>query len=465
MPCHEAAHRFARAVHCGKEGAFVLDTDTLSNAQTPVCPTTHDADLQMFLQHMPGGLFRYAADGDETLSYINQGLIDLFGYQDEEEFRRMTGNRFAGIVHPDDLDRVQAEIAEQAAVDATDEVTYRIRRKDGEIRWVENHGRLVADEEGRRWFHVSVLDITSKIKHQQELARSSERLRILADLANDIVFDIDCQNNEAEIFGDFESRFGRSAVANDFVFLKRCDDKCLLKSKTLKLHCHPSNRSGGCRADFDIAISDGEGKPIWCRYQSTIIHDENGTPIRHIGRLLDTHDQMMRAQEYRQRAERDGLTDVFNQQAAMEQIEQHIRDSADREPGALLFIDIDDFKLINDTYGHPIGDKVLQHLARYLKTSFRDGDVVSRFGGDEFLVFLPNMKDGTRLRQMAAQLEKDAFSEFCEVSAEGKRVRPTLSIGIVCVNDAEEGIDELYRKVDHALYEAKRKGKDQAFFE
>ena len=144
--------------------------------------TIHD-----IMRGMPGGFFIYRADGQEELIYANDAMLRLFRCDTMEEFRAHTGNSFKGIVHPDDLERVEAYIKRQIADDlqGLDYVEYRIIRKDGQICWVEDFGHLVHDETEGDVFYVFISDVTERIKrlnrerniHQEMLDAANSRER------------------------------------------------------------------------------------------------------------------------------------------------------------------------------------------------------------------------------------------------------------------------------------------------
>ena len=186
-----------------------------------------DEVSQEFLDRIPGGLFRYRADDEGgTIDYVSRDVLAMFGCATYDEFRAITGNTFLGMVHPDDRERVAAEIAEQISAGDTDAVAYRLNRPDGEVRWVDDRGRYVVDAAGAAWFYVTIIDITEKMSYQQQLERANDRVEILTVLSRDVIFDIDCQNQVGEVFGDFDARFGRAPQSADLILRKRCDKEC-----------------------------------------------------------------------------------------------------------------------------------------------------------------------------------------------------------------------------------------------
>lgn len=132
-------------------------------------------EVKSFIDAMPGGFLIYHADGEEKIIYANKALIRIFGCETPGEFRELTGNSFKGIVHPEDLNRVEQSIVEQIAQSQydLDYVEYRIRKKDGTICWVEDYGHFIHSEAAGDIFYVFIADATEK---QQRLAREKNAL-------------------------------------------------------------------------------------------------------------------------------------------------------------------------------------------------------------------------------------------------------------------------------------------------
>lgn len=140
------------------------------------------SSIEPILEGMPGGLFVYYADGDEELLYLNSAVLRIFGCDTEEEFRRLTGYTFRGMVHPDDLDEVERSIQSQIAdsVYDFDYVEYRIIQKDGTVRWIEDYGHFMHTETFGDIFYVFIDDSTERLKKRMsELETVNEELRAL----------------------------------------------------------------------------------------------------------------------------------------------------------------------------------------------------------------------------------------------------------------------------------------------
>lgn len=183
-----------------------------------------------------------------------------------------------------------------------------------------------------------------------------------------------------------------------------------------------------------------------------------------VGSMMNMYLSHMRTREFtlqqtiKTERDTDGLTGLLNK----ESLTREIKRSLIKNPttGILLLMDLDDFKKINDTYGHDIGDKVLSSVAKILKDEFRKADIIGRFGGDEFIIYMTGTDDLNVAKSKAIQsLEnmRDALkTTHPEVKIHG-------SFGIAPCSRPEEDYNDLFKKADNALYAAKKSGKNQVF--
>jgi diguanylate cyclase (GGDEF)-like protein len=158
-------------------------------------------------------------------------------------------------------------------------------------------------------------------------------------------------------------------------------------------------------------------------------------------------------------AKMDKMTMVLNRDTTMEYIRQIFeRDSTNKH--ALFMIDIDNFKALNDTFGHQVGDEFLIEFAAKLKKSFRDTDIVGRVGGDEFFALMRNVSDKVTIENKAADLLRTVQS----ICSDYEKISLSGSIGIAVYPECGKSIEALYLRADTALYQAKREGKNRYVF-
>lgn len=173
-----------------------------------------------------------------------------------------------------------------------------------------------------------------------------------------------------------------------------------------------------------------------------------------IGKIHDLQEKL------REQANRDSLTGLFNRRYLEGTLERELaRCKRENAPLTMLLLDIDHFKLVNDTYGHQAGDEVLRVFARALQESARTEDIVCRYGGEEFLLVLPKMPLNIALGRANQLLE---LFRQTTVEFEGKRIPVTTSIGIAAVPDHAITVENLIRSADQALYRAKSAGRNRA---
>ena len=182
-------------------------------------------------------------------------------------------------------------------------------------------------------------------------------------------------------------------------------------------------------------------------------HDENGKVTGIVALINDVTEKQLLKQELERRSTTDFLTNVMNRRACQESIQRHL--TSDRS-GTLLMIDVDNFKRINDTYGHDIGDDVLIKVASTIKSSIGEEDVAGRMGGDEFIAFLVNNTDKETACKRAQQIIDGIEAKFKDLDY----VRDvSVSIGIAICNNQQISFENLYSKADKALYEVKNSSK------
>lgn len=193
--------------------------------------------------------------------------------------------------------------------------------------------------------------------------------------------------------------------------------------------------------------------PIWCYLQLRFVFEKNEA-VAAIGKITDISVQKEMEEDLVKQAQIDGLTGVCNKETAEKRIAERMKN---REAGYLFMMDVDNFKRINDGYGHVKGDETLVYLGSVLQEVFRKEDVIGRIGGDEFVAFvcgegIPESRIAER-----AKLILDRMQHFQEEGG----IDVTLSIGIAPCPEAGETYEELYMAADQAMYMAKRRGKNQ----
>jgi|GEM_PF-5420339 len=175
----------------------------------------------------------------------------------------------------------------------------------------------------------------------------------------------------------------------------------------------------------------------------------------------DINEQKREAIKMEYQAERDGLTELYNRRAFKEHIEKATQEIDER--GALFLLDVDEFKQVNDTWGHDNGDKVLEAIAEVLGKIFRQNDVVARIGGDEMAIYMGNLKNIDE--QTRLELVRKRGTQICEdvkkIQIFDESFQVSVSIGVALFPKHGDSFEVLYKEADSALYYSKRKGKNR----
>jgi len=192
----------------------------------------------------------------------------------------------------------------------------------------------------------------------------------------------------------------------------------------------------------------------WFRGTLSMIRDALSGDVKVIAYVDNIDEEKKFHSELAMKAQKDSLSGLNNKEHTKKLIEQHLKTGI----GVLFLIDVDNFKAINDSMGHGMGDEVLCSLSAELKRIFRDNDVIGRIGGDEFMVYIPNNLQVQTIIVKAKQVIKAFYNTFTDI--DGNKHIISSSIGIFIVNDTLCKFKDAYHKADIAMYQTKKSGKN-----
>lgn len=412
-------------------------------------------DLQILSDNIPGGMFSCRFDEKLTLLQMNKGFLSMLGYtqQDiEEKFQ----NSFWEMIEQRDREVTLAEVQRQMALGPDKELEYRMTCKDGRTIWVLDKGHLLHDEEGNQYFCCVLVDVTRSKELEEKLRLSLERHQIIMDQTTDILFEWDIQADTMIFSGNWEKKFGCPPVTQHVSRLFWQAPYILPEDQPLFTKLLSRIRGGEHYAEEEIRIINGKQNAVWCRIRITGLTDKTGRAVRAVGAILDIDAEKKKAQNLMERAQRDMLTKLYNKGSSQEYIQAVLANNVPGKMAALMIIDLDNFKHMNDTMGHLFGDALLSEVAHSIQKQFRSEDIVGRVGGDEFLVFLGQIPNATLAEQKAVQVMK-AIGEMAV--QELTEVELSCSIGIAIYPECGQTYHELFQRADQALYRAKNQGK------
>jgi diguanylate cyclase (GGDEF)-like protein/PAS domain S-box-containing protein len=358
------------------------------------------------------------------------------------------GSPFPGEDHP--------SMACIATGESVRDVVMGVHKPDGDLTWILINVEPILEGEEQTGIVCSFRDFTEEHNLRAQLAESEQRYRLLAENSADIIVRIDhgvitwtSPSLKAVLGWSPEEWLGQPPLT--FAHPNDCEELM---------------RAGGRIRDGEAVstrcrLRRSDGRYRWVEGHGRTYLAADGRAHGVIATLHDV-DVEVRAGAYEHRARHDALTGLFNRDETVDRLTAIL----ERPPEAgrviaIAFCDIDDFKGVNDTHGHLVGDAVLTATAERLSRCVRDTDHVGRLGGDELMVILDRLRDLEAVKRIASQI---CESMHHPIPTEAGTLDVTISVGVAVVTPGDS-VDGLLARADEAMYEAKRSGKDRVVVE
>lgn len=391
-----------------------------------------DIMTSKIVSNVDAGLLFCKNDPYSTIIYANDYFFSMIGYT-REEVEELFQNRFALMV-VDNVAEILKDVAASIEQGKNLDFEYRMKKKDGSIIWI--HDTAAYDKNNNTWYIV-LMDITEKKTIQYEMKRL---LKILNHIPNKVLItDVNKKIQYTNIMGEVNPYIGNSDIFNldleeviaPFIVGQSFEE---IWERVLKYEI----------VSFETRKTSNH---------TIIAHDKNYLiPILehkdHLMNIIQVSEDLMK--------QNDSLTGMPNRGMFENYYKQQKNLMNDSFSFALLMIDIDNFKKINDQYGHAAGDFVIQFLAKFLIDQLEEGDYISRYGGDEF-VFLIKTEQSNRLETVI-----HAIMELAKKSVRwnNETILVTYSVGVAMTNNRPIPYHVLFQNADIALYKAKYNGKN-----
>ncbi len=417
-------------------------------------------ELEILHRNMPGGIMTYDADTGKIL-YVNEGLLNIFGCE-EAEFRRHYMDSFSLFVMKDDRKRIRDFVDAQIQFFDQVELTYRVLNLVDEIQWISHRATLIRHDDGSRSFFCILTDITEQKAIQNQLQSTNEQLyieterfKLIEEAIDNIEYDYNVDSDTLSVSmkdnrGIRHWKNVEQAFKSGHVYeVIHEDDVPVVRSVFDNALKNPG------KGAVEYRMPDSDGRLVWYRLNYASF-DKNDRIIRIVGSAKDITEEKLEQERLRTEAERDGMTGLMNKTAMQLSVAAQLGKSDFNDCHALFMIDTDNFKSVNDTLGHGVGDDTIKFVAENIQNVFRDTDYIGRMGGDEFMVLMSHTTQevaAERARRLNDKIRSD-------VKSGNDSVHISCSIGIAFYARDGEDYDSLYRSADSALYEAKEAGKD-----
>ena len=362
--------------------------------------------------------------------------------------------------HPDD-EVILTHLMENRIVGSrADGETVRLIRSDGSIRYIEARASLQYDEAGQPLImNGSLQDVTQRVEAERALRESEERYALAARGTKDGLWDWNLATDEIyfsphwkEMIGYGDDEIG--SAPDEWLNRIHPDDLEIVKTR---IEEHVCAQSSQCECEYRLRNAAGEYR--WMLGRGLALFDADGVATRLSGSQTDITDRKLAENQLEYNAFYDtALTNLPNRALFAERLDRTLA-RGNRHPDqtfAVLFLDIDHFKKINDSLGHLTGDRLLIEAAARFARCLRPGDTVARFGGDEFAILLDDVASIADVHQVADRIHAELEAPF---PLDGHEAFVTVSMGIVMGHGDAATAEELLRSADTAMYRAKGAGR------
>jgi diguanylate cyclase (GGDEF)-like protein/PAS domain S-box-containing protein len=406
--------------------------------------------------NLQGMIFRRDIDAHWSLCFVSAGSLSLTGYSPTELIneRAITLEQ---MIEPDDRRRVRSVVELARFQGGRYRVEYRIRRKDNHVIWVQERGCFVPDEYGRMVIEGFIEDVSESLDIILRLEEAELRYRSIFE------------NSEVGMYQTSEAGHylaANAALARLYGYDSPASLISGLSDIGARLYVDPARRAqfkslieaDGAVRDFESEVLKRDGHRIWISENAHAVHAADGCFLYYEGTVEDVTERRSYQRQLEQQASRDVLTGLPNRSLLQRRLEQSIsRAHRAHEQFALLFVDLDNFKIINDSLGHAAGDQLIIEMGERLRACVRDFDTVARYGGDEFVLIIEGYSSEEDSVATLKRIQRSVARPFALV---GHSLQVSCSIGVALYPAHGQDHDTLLRHADAAMYEAKgaRKG-------
>jgi diguanylate cyclase (GGDEF)-like protein/PAS domain S-box-containing protein len=410
------------------------------------------------------GHWRQIEDPGETVLLWSPGLCDIAGFERQEW---VSLERALSGILPED--RQVFEKAREKGEGA--DIEYRWRRPDGEIRWMRSRVRRARAGDGMRVEMGVVQDVTDERRAAEQLREQLLFIRRIASRIPGFIYEYRFHPGGGSSV-QYISEAVREFMGVDPEEVTR-DYEVLMRSVLPDDAAHVRRSAAASlrnlvpwQCEYRVAMPDGTVR--WHITNAVPHRETDGAVVCH-GFTMDITGRKRAEQEIERLAFYDALTGLPNRRMLLDRLQRAVAASArTHQLGALLFIDLDNFKDLNDTLGHDMGDQLLSQVAARLAACVRETDTVARFGGDEFVVMLetlcPELTEAASQAEVVAEKLLASLNQPFDLG--GQQHYSTPSIGITLFGDERLSVDELLKRADLAMYQAKAAGRNtQRFFD
>jgi diguanylate cyclase (GGDEF)-like protein/PAS domain S-box-containing protein len=409
--------------------------------------------LKTLLSQLEGMVYRCRDDEFWTMEFVSEGCHALTGYRPEELLFN-GGISFEQVIHPEDRGRVRLAVREAVMAGRRFDIAYRIKRADGEVRWVSERGSgIYGPDDKLQAIQGFVADITRQREHEQALREAELRYRSIFENSIEGMFQSTPEGRYIAANPALARIYGYESAESLIAALRDIGQQLYIESGRREEFLRLMHAHGQVIA-FESQVYRRDGNVIWISENARAVRAPDGSTRYFEGTVEDITERKTYERQIAHQATHDRLTGLPNRYLLQDRIEQAIRQALrEKTRVGMLFIDMDKLKHVNDSLGHHAGDELIKVAAMRLRGCLREGDTVARFGGDEFVLLLPRLGSVEAVTQ-AMQRVLTAVAGPCMV--DGNEVELSCSIGSSVYPEDGSDAEMLLTRADAAMYRAKQ---------
>jgi diguanylate cyclase (GGDEF)-like protein/PAS domain S-box-containing protein len=441
----------------GVGGYVVNSRDITGRKETEDRLREAEKRYRMLVERIPAITYIQEISSPSETVYVSPQVTDIMGYTPEE--CTSTPDFWIRILHPDDREAVLAEDRRTNQTGEPFVMEYRRFAKDGRLVWIRDEATLVRNEEGDPLYWLGVqIDITERKQAETRLGVAEQRFRTLVDQIPAVTYIDPVDDPETSLYTSPQIEKMLGYTPQEWREGKLWP-KCLHPDDRERILAADERFEAGGEESFseEYRLLARDGSVVWVREEAVLLKDEAGEPLYWQGVFYDLTERKALEERLQHRAFHDYLTDLPNRQLFVDRLRTALERTR-RKKGrkvAVLFTDLDEFKIINDSLGHEAGDALLTLVAQRLKRCLRPEDTLARFGGDEFVVLIENIEDPEVAVRVAERITEELKRPFF---LEGRELFAPSSIGIGLGDASTKTPEALLMDADTAMYRAKDEG-------
>lgn len=407
-------------------------------------------EIKSLIASIPGSVLKINAL-NWRIEFASDSLFAMLGYS-KEEFRKQY-QFFHELIYHEDLNSF---INETQSI--KDNITFEVRlvKKDGQLLWISFNGKRAMSDDNHDIYQSVIIDISEEKDTLIALRKESDRVAAVLEMTDEFIFEYLISEDVFVSTKKYSEYFNRPRIIKNF-YQQNLIANTIIHPDDISIITDAFHDLTNIQQSyqFDVRVKERTGKYEWYNVKCSTLY-EDGKPYKLIIKLTNIDNERQKLERLLDISQRDSLSGLYNNSSLARNINDYLSGNGQYGNHCFILFDIDDFKGINDRYGHLVGDAMIKEYSQRLQNFFTTDDIIGRIGGDEFGVLLKNTN-----RKVAFEIMNRLHDLFQDpLIYEDKKIPLFTSYGISVFPYDGMAYEELFKKADVACYYSKGLGKN-----